>query len=124
VSITIDPPDGPTILAARHLDATEGPVQVGRTISTADRSAIDRVIAYVAKAHNTPVEETPVSAPLNLTAEQLRSIGYALDALTKVTVELGVSLTPHGRLALGLGENTLSVSWDGEAYVIDDRNGD
>lgn len=67
-----------------------------------------------------------MSAPLNLTAEQLRSISYALDGLTKITKENGVSLTPHQRLEIGLDDNVLHVSWDeaAEAYVIDDRNGD
>ncbi|RPE40242.1 hypothetical protein EDD90_3278 [Streptomyces sp. Ag109_O5-1] len=50
--ITIDAPDGLTILAARHLDATEGRVQVGTAVDTATRTAITRVLAYVAKAHN------------------------------------------------------------------------
>jgi len=49
---TIKPPDAPTILAARHLDATEGPVQVGRYVDQSTRSAIDRVLQYVASAHN------------------------------------------------------------------------
>ena len=52
--ITIDPPDGPTILASRHLDANEGPVQVGAFVNTATRSAITTVLRYIAKAHNSP----------------------------------------------------------------------
>lgn len=52
--IAIDPPDGSTILAARHLDATEGPVQVGAFVNTATRSAITTVLRYIAKAHNSP----------------------------------------------------------------------
>jgi hypothetical protein len=63
---------------------------------------------------------------LNLTAEQLRTIGTVLDALSEITKTHGVSLTPHVRLELGLDDNVLTVSWDNdaEAYVIDDRNGD
>lgn len=52
--IAIDAPSEMTILAARHLDATEGPVQVGRTVDTATRSAINTVLRYIAKAHNSP----------------------------------------------------------------------
>jgi len=52
--ITIDAPSEIVILAARHLDATEGPVQVGRLVDTATRSAITTVLRYIAKAHNTP----------------------------------------------------------------------
>jgi hypothetical protein len=65
-----------------------------------------------------------VSAPLNLTAEQMRKVAAALDALTEVTKTTGVSLTPNMRLELGLDDNVLHASWDGGAYVIDDRNGD
>jgi hypothetical protein len=61
---------------------------------------------------------------MNLTAEQMRQIATALDALTEVTKTTGVSLTPYSRLELGLDDNVLHVSWDGSAYVIDDRNGD
>lgn len=56
--ITIDPPNGATILAARHLDATEGPVQVGATVDTATRSAITTVLRHIAKAHNSPTAPT------------------------------------------------------------------
>ncbi|WP_020135029.1 hypothetical protein [Streptomyces sp. 351MFTsu5.1] len=65
-----------------------------------------------------------MSAPLNLTAEQLRTLGIVLDELTEITKTHGVSLTPQARLELGLDDNVLMVSWDGSAYVIDDRNGD
>jgi hypothetical protein len=65
-----------------------------------------------------------VSAPLNLTAEQLRTLGSALDAMAEITRATGVSFTPCSRLELGLDDNVLMVSWDGSAYVIDDRNGD
>lgn len=50
--ITIDALDGPTILAARHLDATEGRVQIGTTVDSATRAAISRVLDYIATAHN------------------------------------------------------------------------
>ena len=49
----IEPPGAGVILAARHLDATEGPVRVGSTVDDATRSAINKVLDYVAKAHNT-----------------------------------------------------------------------
>jgi hypothetical protein len=65
-----------------------------------------------------------MSAPMKLTAEQMRKVAAALDALTEVTKQFGVSLTPYSRLELGLDDNVLHASWDGEAYVIDDRNGD
>lgn len=55
--IIIDAPSEMVILAARHLDATEGPVQVGRTVDTAARSAITTVLRYIAKAHNSPPAE-------------------------------------------------------------------
>lgn len=61
---------------------------------------------------------------MNLTAEQMRTIATALDELTQITKRLEVSFTPQSRLGLGLADNVLMVSWDGNAYVIDDRNGD
>lgn len=65
-----------------------------------------------------------MSAPLKLTAEQLRTLGAVLDSLAEITRTTGVSFTPYTRLELGLDDNVLQVSWDGTAYVIDDRNGD
>lgn len=65
-----------------------------------------------------------MSAPLNLTADQLRKIGSALDAMADITRTHGVILAPQGRQQLGVDDNVLSFSWDGSAYVIDDRNGD
>lgn len=59
--ITIDAPSEMTVLAARHLDATEGPVQIGRTVDTAARSAITTVLRYIAKAHNSPAAEAPAA---------------------------------------------------------------
>jgi hypothetical protein len=49
----IEPPDATVVLAARHLDATEGRAWTGTRIDPTTRSAIDQVIGYVAKAHNT-----------------------------------------------------------------------
>ena len=76
--IAIDAPDGPTILAARHLDAIEGPVQVGATVTTATRSAIDQVLRYIAKAHNSPAtaERQPAAeyADIKFTRHQGQAI--------------------------------------------------
>jgi hypothetical protein len=52
--ISIAPPTGATVLAARHLDQTEGPVQVGAVIDQGTRSAINTVLRYIATAHNAP----------------------------------------------------------------------
>lgn len=62
MTIRLEPPGPLTVLAARHLDATEGPVQVGRTLTTEDRSAITTVLRYVAMAYNTPSSRS-FSAP-------------------------------------------------------------
>lgn len=77
-------------------------------------------------AYLNKIRGAAVSASLNLTAEQLRTIGTVLDELSEITKTHGVSLAPHVRLELGLDDNVLTVSWDSdtEAYVIDDRNGD
>lgn len=67
-----------------------------------------------------------MSGPLNLTADQMRNLASALDTMTEITKDLGVSLAPHGRQQLGINDNVLSFDWDDEAktYVISDRNGD
>jgi hypothetical protein len=62
--ITIPAPDGSTILAARHLDPTEGRVQIGSTVDASTRSAITRVLDYIATAHNAP-SATPADAALD-----------------------------------------------------------
>lgn len=67
-----------------------------------------------------------MSAPLNLTAEQVRKLGTVLDELSLITKTHGVTFTPYSRLEVGLDDNVLRVAWDetAEAYVIDDRNGE
>lgn len=57
--ITINAPDGSTIHAARHLDATEGRVQIGTIVDASTRSAINRVLDYIATAHNSPAAPLP-----------------------------------------------------------------
>lgn len=52
--ITIDAPSEATVLAARHLDATEGRVHVDTIVDASTRSAITTVLRYIAKAHNSP----------------------------------------------------------------------
>jgi hypothetical protein len=56
--ITIDAPSEMVIFAARHLDATEGLVQIGTVVDSAARSAITTVLRYIATAHNSPAAET------------------------------------------------------------------
>lgn len=66
-----------------------------------------------------------MSAPLTLTAEEMRQLATALDAMTEITRTTRVDLAPYGRQQIGIGENHLSYSWDdARGYVIDDRNGD
>jgi hypothetical protein len=57
--VLIDAPSEAVILAARHLDATEGPVQVGRYVDASTRSAITTVLRYIATAHNSPAVDAP-----------------------------------------------------------------
>ncbi|WP_354643847.1 hypothetical protein [Kitasatospora camelliae] len=67
-----------------------------------------------------------MSAPLNLTAEQLRRFAAALDQLGEITKTHAVTLTPYSRLEVGIDDNVLMVAWDNDAqaYVVSDRNGD
>ena len=50
--VTLEAPSTGTVLAARHLDIQEGPVQVGTVVDQSTRSAITQVVRYVAQAHN------------------------------------------------------------------------
>lgn len=52
-------PNAWVVLAARHLDATEGPVQIGTVVDASTRSAIDTVLRYVAQAYNSA--DTPTA---------------------------------------------------------------
>lgn len=61
--ILIDPPGGAVILAARHLDQTEGRVQTGTTVDASTRSAINAVLNYIATAHNAPAAAGEKGAP-------------------------------------------------------------
>jgi hypothetical protein len=61
--ILIDPPSQAVILAARHLDATEGPVQANTIVDTSTRSAITTVLRYIATAHNAPPTAGEKDAP-------------------------------------------------------------
>ncbi|WP_405960810.1 hypothetical protein OG235_27995 [Streptomyces sp. NBC_00024] len=97
--ILIDAPSEMTVLAARHLDATEGPVQVGRTVDTATRSAITTVLRYIATAHNAPAVEAP-------TAAEERPVGDI-----RLTRHLGRGVVvdaapPRARIALTLLTNS------------------
>jgi hypothetical protein len=79
--ILIDPPDGSTVLAARHLDATEGRVQVGSTVDASTRAAITCVLDYVAKAHNSP--SVPAEQQLGRAENALERLRLAREALIR-----------------------------------------
>ena len=53
-TVTIEPPGEAVVLAARHLDPTEGRAQHGPLIDSDTRGAINTVLRYVAMAHNAP----------------------------------------------------------------------
>ena len=76
--ILIDPPGEAVVMAARHLDWTEGPVQTGTTVDMSTRSAINCVLRYIAKAHNASAVEPPApgqTAPGERVKEALRQCG-------------------------------------------------
>jgi hypothetical protein len=76
--IEIDAPSEAVILAARHLDATEGPVQVGSIVDTATRSAITTVLRYIATAHNSPAVEGPADEQPIGDIQLTRHLGHGL----------------------------------------------
>jgi hypothetical protein len=77
MTLTPKRPDSVTVLAARHLDETEGPVQIGRVITALDRSAINTVLRYVARAYNAPLPSCPVCGHLNHDSLQAACGTYA-----------------------------------------------
>jgi hypothetical protein len=65
-----------------------------------------------------------MSAPLELTAEQLRSLADALERMSAITQETGVNFASYSDLHAEIGDSSLQVWWDGERYIVRDRNGD
>jgi hypothetical protein len=64
-----------------------------------------------------------MSAPLNLTPEQLHQLATALERLTEITKDTDVSFTSHGELSAEIGDSNLQVWHNGEQYVVKDCNG-
>lgn len=68
-----------------------------------------------------------MSAPIKLTADQLRDLAAALDLLTKVRIAHDVDVAAYGRAEIRhiASDTTVSVRWDTDAeqYVIDDQVG-
>jgi hypothetical protein len=102
--ILIDRPNEITILAARHLDQTEGPVQTGRLLTTDDRAAINTVLRYVSRAHNAPAADAPVTpadapadaAPANL-RQTITAALYGHDMVPGMNYcTCGTWMTPEG----------------------------
>jgi hypothetical protein len=70
-----------------------------------------------------------VSAPLRLTAAEVKAMSDFMAELTKLTAELGPVLEGYSGLMLKANQDTdhgLVIAWDQAAseYVIDDRSGD
>lgn len=65
-----------------------------------------------------------MSAPITLTADDLRRLADTLDALTKATNAFDVDLAPYGGITVRAGEGAehITVNWskDLDQYVIDD----
>ena len=64
-----------------------------------------------------------MSAPLKLTAEDLRNLAAALGSLGELTRTTGVNFDPVGTLQVGIGENTIRVREIEGCYIVDDWNG-
>lgn len=61
--ISIPAPSAATISAARHLDASEGPVRDGTVVDLTARAAINQVLRYIALAHNTQTTDPQTQKP-------------------------------------------------------------
>lgn len=67
-----------------------------------------------------------MSAPLRLTATELRCLADALEDLTRVRREHGVDIAGYGQyeVRVNAADVAVSLAWDEEAgYVVDDRLG-
>jgi hypothetical protein len=64
-----------------------------------------------------------MSAPLKLDIQQLRQLATALEELSRITKETGVTFTSYGQLQAEIGDSSLRIYHDGENYIVDDRNG-
>lgn len=67
-----------------------------------------------------------MSAPLRLTAGEMRELADALDALTKVRRNHRVSIAGYGTYEVRHvdADVVLALSWnEDEGYLIDDRSG-
>lgn len=68
-----------------------------------------------------------MSAPLRLTAAEVRYLADALDAMTKMTRSTGVRLDPFGAVDFAIGATSIKFVYDSNEgygeYVIDDRVG-
>ena len=118
--ILIDPPGEAVILAARHLDATEGRVQVGSSVDAAARSAITCVLNYIATAYNAPPVADGRSTPRRpcryctdpLCPEDCPECGCPMHDLDAVPAWRRSGAQPEGRNPVDQQEQAAPVDWE------------
>ncbi len=66
-----------------------------------------------------------MSAPLTLTADDLRSLATFLDIVTDATRQTGVRIANYNVVGVAVAGTNIEVAWDSEAerYEIYDRVG-
>lgn len=122
--ITIDAPSSTVILAARHLDHTEGPVQVGTIVDSATRSAITLVLRYIARAHNAPAAPEICELPHESIEEEdvcerqrlARDSALLKQTLTQAILDLKLPLPAHNH---GDFDDGLEAAIETVAQVFD-----
>jgi hypothetical protein len=115
--IAIEAPSEMVILAARHLDATEGPVQVGAIVDSATRSAITMVLRYISNAHNSPAPEAPVATEETAVTSDSQRRRLTLNCSTCGTTGITV-WADHANKCPGIGEIQVSRQL-GHGVIVD-----
>lgn len=66
-----------------------------------------------------------MSAPLNLTPNQVAHLAEFMKATSRATAATGVRIEGYGAESLTVGDVTVGIRWDEDAreYVLDDRIG-
>jgi hypothetical protein len=107
-----DRPSSTVILAARHLDLTEGRMGLpGHVVDDSDRSALTAVLGYVAKPHNAPdVPAAPAPVPIKTLHDAAAHLAALLDRLEHA----GYIVYRDGdsdHLRVGLAGHGMGLAW-------------
>lgn len=109
-----DRPPSIVILAARHLDLTEGRMGLpGHVVDDSDRSALTAVLGYVAKQHNAPKAPpatAPIPAPVKSLHDAAKHLAACLNRLDRAGYDV-YGQTDSDHLRVGLKGDDADRTW-------------